>query len=86
MACRYAQELLLQKDISLVLNVKHELLDRVARCTGALVRVQAEATDGGCCLSQLHADVRLAVSQRRRQEQHPHGCLPSRRWRPQSTS
>ena len=36
--CRYAQELLLQKDISLVLNVKHELLERVARCTGALVR------------------------------------------------
>ena len=35
--CRYAQELLLQKDISLVLNVKHELLERVARCTGALV-------------------------------------------------
>lgn len=59
-ACRYAQELLLQKDISLVLNVKLELLDRVARCTGALVRVQAEATDGVCCLSLLlHADVYL---------------------------
>lgn len=31
----YAQEYLLAKDISLVLNVKRSLLERVARCTGA---------------------------------------------------
>jgi hypothetical protein len=35
---RYAQELLLAKDVSLVLNVKRELLERLARCTGAQVR------------------------------------------------
>lgn len=33
----YAQEYLLAKDISLVLNVKRMLLERIARCTGALV-------------------------------------------------
>ncbi|CAN4124939.1 unnamed protein product [Withania somnifera] len=33
----YAQELLLAKEISLVLNVKAPLLERVARCTGALI-------------------------------------------------
>ncbi|XP_044492106.1 putative 1-phosphatidylinositol-3-phosphate 5-kinase FAB1C isoform X2 [Mangifera indica] len=33
----FAQELLLTKDISLVLNVKKPLLERVARCTGALI-------------------------------------------------
>lgn len=33
----YAQEYLLAKDISLVLNVKRTLLERIARCTGALV-------------------------------------------------
>lgn len=33
----YAQELLLEKEISLVLNVKVPLLERVARCTGALI-------------------------------------------------
>nr|XP_016464783.1 PREDICTED: putative 1-phosphatidylinositol-3-phosphate 5-kinase FAB1C isoform X1 [Nicotiana tabacum] len=33
----YAQELLLAKEISLVLNVKGPLLERIARCTGALV-------------------------------------------------
>lgn len=32
---RYAQDYLLQKDISLVLNIKRPLLDRIARCTGA---------------------------------------------------
>lgn len=32
---RYAQEYLLAKDISLVLNVKWPLLERIARCTGA---------------------------------------------------
>lgn len=31
---RYAQEYLLAKDISLVLNVKKPLLERIARCTG----------------------------------------------------
>ncbi|KAJ8570232.1 hypothetical protein K7X08_006809 [Anisodus acutangulus] len=33
----YAQELLLAKEISLVLNVKGPLLQRIARCTGALI-------------------------------------------------
>ncbi|GAV82574.1 Cpn60_TCP1 domain-containing protein/PIP5K domain-containing protein [Cephalotus follicularis] len=33
----YAQEYLLEKDISLVLNMKRPVLDRIARCTGALV-------------------------------------------------
>lgn len=32
---RYAQEYLLEKEISLVLNVKRPLLERIARCTGA---------------------------------------------------
>lgn len=32
---RQAQERLLSKDISLVLNVKRPLLERIARCTGA---------------------------------------------------
>ncbi|XP_025012598.2 1-phosphatidylinositol-3-phosphate 5-kinase FAB1A isoform X1 [Ricinus communis] len=32
---RYAQEYLLAKDISLVLNIKKSLLERIARCTGA---------------------------------------------------
>ncbi|KAL2462389.1 1-phosphatidylinositol-3-phosphate 5-kinase FAB1B [Forsythia ovata] len=31
---RYAQEYLLAKDISLVLNIKRPLLERIARCTG----------------------------------------------------
>lgn len=35
---RYAQELLLQKGISVVLNVKRSLLNRLARCTEAQVR------------------------------------------------
>ncbi|KAL4855645.1 putative 1-phosphatidylinositol-3-phosphate 5-kinase [Chlorella vulgaris] len=34
---RYAQELLLARDISLVLNVKRELLERLARCIDAQV-------------------------------------------------
>ena len=34
---RYAQELLLQKGISVVLNVKRPLLNRLARCTEAQV-------------------------------------------------
>ncbi|KAF3781417.1 1-phosphatidylinositol-3-phosphate 5-kinase [Nymphaea thermarum] len=33
----YAQEYLLAKEISLVLNVKRPLLDRIARCTGAQI-------------------------------------------------
>ncbi|KAK9091702.1 hypothetical protein Sjap_024879 [Stephania japonica] len=33
----YAQEYLLAKEISLVLNVKRPLLDRIARCTGAVI-------------------------------------------------
>lgn len=32
---RYAQDLLLEKNISLVLNIKRPLLDRIARCTNA---------------------------------------------------
>ncbi|XP_048234240.1 1-phosphatidylinositol-3-phosphate 5-kinase FAB1B isoform X2 [Ricinus communis] len=34
---RFAQEYLLAKDISLVLNVKRPLLERIARCTGAQI-------------------------------------------------
>lgn len=34
---RYAQEHLLSKDISLVLNIKRPLLERIARCTGAQI-------------------------------------------------
>ncbi|XP_052204616.1 putative 1-phosphatidylinositol-3-phosphate 5-kinase FAB1C [Diospyros lotus] len=33
----YAQEYLLEKEISLVLNVKRPLLERIARCTGAVI-------------------------------------------------
>ncbi|KAM7471908.1 hypothetical protein LguiA_010091 [Lonicera macranthoides] len=34
---RYAQEYLLAKDISLVLNIKRPLLERIARCTGSQI-------------------------------------------------
>ncbi|CAI9114500.1 OLC1v1015238C1 [Oldenlandia corymbosa var. corymbosa] len=34
---RYAQEYLLAKDISLVLNIKRPLLERIARCTGGQI-------------------------------------------------
>lgn len=34
---RFAQEYLLGKDISLVLNIKKPLLERIARCTGAQI-------------------------------------------------
>lgn len=34
---RYAQEYLLAKDISLVLNIKRPLLERIVRCTGAQI-------------------------------------------------
>lgn len=33
----FAQDQLLAKDISLVLNVKRPLLERIARCTGAII-------------------------------------------------
>ncbi|KAL9664784.1 hypothetical protein QQ045_020192 [Rhodiola kirilowii] len=38
----YAQEYLLEKDISLVLNVKRPLLDRIAQCSGALIAQSLE--------------------------------------------
>lgn len=34
---RFAQEYLLAKDISLVLNIKRPLLERIARCTGSQI-------------------------------------------------
>lgn len=34
---RFAQEYLLAKDISLVLNIKRPLLERISRCTGAQI-------------------------------------------------
>lgn len=34
---RFAQEYLLTKDISLVLNIKRSLLERISRCTGAQI-------------------------------------------------
>ena len=34
---RFAQDYLLAKDISLVLNIKRPLLERIARCTGAQI-------------------------------------------------
>lgn len=34
---RYAQDYLLAKNISLVLNIKRPLLDRISRCTGAQI-------------------------------------------------
>lgn len=34
---RYAQDMLLEKNISLVLNIKQSLLQRIARCTGAQI-------------------------------------------------
>ena len=34
---RFAQEYLLAKNISLVLNIKRPLLERIARCTGAQI-------------------------------------------------
>lgn len=49
--CRYAQELLLARDISLVLNVKPELLERIARCTGAQVCLCVGVGGGGGVLT-----------------------------------
>lgn len=34
---RFAQDLLLEKNISLVLNIKRPILERIARCTGAQI-------------------------------------------------
>lgn len=34
---RHAQEYILEKDISLALNIKRPLLERIARCTGAQI-------------------------------------------------
>lgn len=41
---RYAQDLLLEKNISLVLNIKESLLQRIARCTGAQIGSSADIT------------------------------------------
>ncbi|KAM7270081.1 hypothetical protein ACFE04_029295 [Oxalis oulophora] len=42
-ASTYAQEYLLAKEISLVLNVKRPVLERIARCTGALISPTIES-------------------------------------------
>ncbi|GJR01212.1 1-phosphatidylinositol-3-phosphate 5-kinase FAB1B-like protein [Tanacetum coccineum] len=44
---RYAQEYLLAKDISLVLNIKRPLLERIARCTGAQIEEHGTAGQAG---------------------------------------
>ena len=36
-ACRYAQDLLREAGVTLVLNLKPELLERLARCLGTKV-------------------------------------------------
>ncbi|XP_039016949.1 1-phosphatidylinositol-3-phosphate 5-kinase FAB1A-like isoform X2 [Hibiscus syriacus] len=49
---RYAQEYLLAKDISLVLNIKRPLLERIARCTGAQIVPSIDHLTSpklGCC-------------------------------------
>lgn len=44
---RFAQELLLEKGIALVINVKLPKLDRIARCTGVQVhQMQASKSQG----------------------------------------
>ncbi|DBA97431.1 hypothetical protein WJX77_010396 [Trebouxia sp. C0004] len=45
---RYAQELLLQKGISVVLNVKRSLLNRLARCTEAQIASSVEDLNNHC--------------------------------------
>ncbi|KAA6428100.1 MAG: hypothetical protein FRX49_02761, partial [Trebouxia sp. A1-2] len=45
---RYAQQLLLQKGISVVLNVKRSLLNRLARCTEAQVASSVEDLNNHC--------------------------------------
>ncbi|KAL7240259.1 hypothetical protein ACSBR2_006008 [Camellia fascicularis] len=53
----YAQQYLLEKEISLVLNVKRPLLERIARCTGALITPSIDAISttrlGRCELFRL---------------------------------
>ncbi|GFP97629.1 1-phosphatidylinositol-3-phosphate 5-kinase fab1a [Phtheirospermum japonicum] len=49
---RYAQEYLLAKNISLVLNIKRPLLERIARCTGAQIIPSIDNVSApklGCC-------------------------------------
>ncbi|KAK8505233.1 hypothetical protein V6N12_067203 [Hibiscus sabdariffa] len=49
---RHAQEYLLAKDISLVLNIKRPLLERIARCTGAQIVPSIDHLTSpklGCC-------------------------------------
>lgn len=52
-----ALEYLLEKEISLVLNVKRPLLDRIARCTGALITPSVDSLSkarlGHCDLFRL---------------------------------
>lgn len=52
-----AQEYLLAKEISLVLNVKKPLLERIARCTGALITPSVDSLSkarlGHCELFRL---------------------------------
>lgn len=55
---RFAQEYLLAKDISLVLNIKKPLLERIARCTGAQIVPSIDHLSTkklGCCDS-FHVD------------------------------
>lgn len=53
-----AQEYLLEKEISLVLNVKRPLLERIARCTGALITPSTDYLSntrlGNCELFRLN--------------------------------
>ncbi|KAL1215886.1 1-phosphatidylinositol-3-phosphate 5-kinase FAB1A [Cardamine amara subsp. amara] len=49
---RFAQEYLLAKDISLVLNIKRSLLERISRCTGAQIVPSIDQLTSpklGCC-------------------------------------
>ncbi|XP_024395699.1 1-phosphatidylinositol-3-phosphate 5-kinase FAB1B isoform X2 [Physcomitrium patens] len=54
---RYAQDKLLEKEISVVLNVKRPLLDRISRCTGAQIVASPEylmaPTHGQCELFHI---------------------------------
>ncbi|KAL3149135.1 hypothetical protein ABBQ32_001972 [Trebouxia sp. C0010 RCD-2024] len=56
---RYAQELLLQKGISVVLNVKRSLLNRLARCTEAQVASSVEDLNNHCIAfcKEFHVEV-----------------------------
>ena len=49
---RFAQDYLLEKDISLVLNIKRPLLERIARCSGAQIIPSIDHLSSqklGCC-------------------------------------